>query len=101
MTQVVFKPELMEPDELALAMDKCDSKVGKAIWKKFLKTLFATKNFKNGNLGINYKYQLSKCWKGSIESQIQEKYSLYLCNLLFLVFPTILSILPSPKFSGY
>lgn len=44
MTEVVFKPKLMKPEELTLAMNKFDAKFGKAIFKKFFKTLFATRN---------------------------------------------------------
>lgn len=46
MTEVIFKPKLMEPAELSLSMDKCNTKVGKVIWKKFFKTLIATRSFK-------------------------------------------------------
>jgi radical SAM superfamily enzyme YgiQ (UPF0313 family) len=42
--EVVFKPRLMNKKELTLSMYKCDVKIGKAILKKFYKTLFATKN---------------------------------------------------------
>ncbi len=59
MTEAIFKPKLMEPAELGLAMTKCDVKVGKAIWKKFFKTLFATRNFRTAIWALitNINYQ--------------------------------------------
>jgi radical SAM superfamily enzyme YgiQ (UPF0313 family) len=42
--EVVFKPKLMNKKELTLSMYKCDVKIGKAILKKFYKTLFATRS---------------------------------------------------------
>jgi hypothetical protein len=40
-------------------MKKCNSSVGKAIGKKFFKTLFATRNFKTAMLALssNINYQ--------------------------------------------
>lgn len=59
MTEAIFKPKLMEPAELSLSMDKCNADVGKAIWKKFFKTLIATRNFKTAMwaLSSNINYQ--------------------------------------------
>jgi radical SAM superfamily enzyme YgiQ (UPF0313 family) len=59
MTEIVFKPKLMEPDELDLCMKKCNSSVGKVLRKKFFKTLFATRNFKTAMwaLSSNINYQ--------------------------------------------
>jgi len=59
MTEAIFKPKLMEPAELTLSMDKCNTEVGKAIWKKFFKTLIATKKFKTAMwaLSSNINYQ--------------------------------------------
>jgi radical SAM superfamily enzyme YgiQ (UPF0313 family) len=59
MTEAIFKPKLMEPAELSLSMDKCNADVGKVIWKKFFKTLIATRNFKTAMwaLSSNINYQ--------------------------------------------
>jgi radical SAM superfamily enzyme YgiQ (UPF0313 family) len=59
MTEVVFKPKLMDIAELSSAMDKCDAKIRKVILKKFFKTLFATRSLKTAlwALVTNIKYQ--------------------------------------------
>jgi radical SAM superfamily enzyme YgiQ (UPF0313 family) len=59
MTEVVFKPRLMDANELHSAMNKCKAKIGKTILKKFVKTLFATRNFKTAVWALitNIKYQ--------------------------------------------
>ena len=44
MTEVVFQPNLMKPEELTLSMNKSDAKFGKSILRKFFRTLFATKS---------------------------------------------------------
>ncbi len=59
MTEVVFKPKLMDAAELSSAMDKCDAKIRKVILKKFFKTLFATRSLKTAlwALVTNIKYR--------------------------------------------
>ncbi len=59
MTEAIFIPKLMEAVELNSCMKKCNARVGKAIGKKFFKTLVATKNFKTAMwaLSSNINYQ--------------------------------------------
>ncbi len=59
MTELVFKPELMDINALRSAMDRCNVKINKAILKKFFKTLSATRNFKTAVWALitNIKYQ--------------------------------------------
>lgn len=57
--EVIFKPKLMDKKELTLSMNKCDVKIGRAILKKFFKTIFATKNIKTAVWALisNINYQ--------------------------------------------